>query len=41
MEPTMKLFTTQSIWTMLHGVVLGGGALLGLAAALSAECSTR
>jgi hypothetical protein len=34
MEPTMRLFTSQSIWTMLHGIVLGGGALLGLAAAL-------
>lgn len=28
------LFTGRSIWTMIHGVVLGGGALLGLAAAL-------
>jgi hypothetical protein len=33
-EPTLKLFTAQSIWTMLHGIVLGGGALLALAAAL-------
>ena len=28
------LFSSRSIWTMLHGVVLGGGALVGLAAAL-------
>lgn len=28
------LFTARSIWTMLHGIILGGGALLGLAAAL-------
>jgi hypothetical protein len=30
----MDLFTARSVWTMLHGIVLGGGALLGLAAAL-------
>ena len=28
------LFTERSIWTMLHGIVLGGGSLLGLSAAL-------
>ena len=28
------LFTNRSIWTMIHGIVLGGGALMGLAAAL-------
>jgi hypothetical protein len=28
------LFTSRSIWTMIHGIVLGGGALLALAAAL-------
>ena len=28
------LFSDRSITTMLHGIVLGGGALLGLAAAL-------
>ena len=28
------LFTERSIWTMIHGVGLGGAALLGLAAAL-------
>jgi len=28
------LFTDRSIWTMVHGIVLGGGALMGLAAAL-------
>lgn len=30
------LFTERSLWTMLHGLVLGGGALMGLAAALFA-----
>ena len=28
------LFTDRSLWTMLHGIGLGGGALMGLAAAL-------
>jgi hypothetical protein len=28
------LFTERSIWTMIHGIVLGGGALLALFAAL-------
>ena len=28
------LFSERSIWTMLHGIILGGGALLGLSAAL-------
>lgn len=28
------LFTERSIWTMVHGIGLGGGALVGLAAAL-------
>jgi hypothetical protein len=28
------LFTDRSIWTMVHGIGLGGAALLGLAAAL-------
>jgi heme A synthase len=28
------LFTGRSIWTMIHGIVLGGGALMALAAAL-------
>ncbi len=28
------LFTERSLWTMVHGIVLGGGALIGLAAAL-------
>ena len=28
------LFSERSIWTMIHGIVLGGGALMGLAAAL-------
>jgi hypothetical protein len=30
----MMLFTERSIWTMVHGVGLGGAALMGLAAAL-------
>ena len=28
------LFTGRSIWTMIHGIALGGGALMGLSAAL-------
>ena len=28
------LFSERSVWTMVHGIGLGGGALLGLAAAL-------
>ena len=28
------LFTERSIWTMIHGIVLGGGALMALFAAL-------
>src|SRR5688500_10016744 len=35
------LFSERSIWTMLHGIVLGGGALLGLAAALFALGAMR
>jgi len=30
------LFTDRSLWTMVHGVVLGGAALMALAAALFA-----
>jgi hypothetical protein len=30
------LFSSDSIWTMLHGLMLGGGAMLALAAALFA-----
>ena len=30
----MLLFTGRSLWTMVHGIVLGGGALMGLSAAL-------
>jgi len=29
-----QLFTARSIWTMMHGMALGGGALMGLAVAL-------
>lgn len=35
------LFTERSIWTMLHGIVLGGGAMLGLSAALFAMATLR
>ena len=28
------LFTDRSIWAMVHGIGLGSGALMGLAAAL-------
>ena len=35
MEP-VSLFSADSIWTMLHGIALGGGTLLALAAALFA-----
>jgi hypothetical protein len=35
------LFTSDSLWTMLHGIVVGGGALLGLAAALFWLYATR
>ena len=34
-------FSERSIWTMLHGIVLGGGALLGLSAALFALATMR
>lgn len=30
------LFSERSVWTMIHGMALGGGALLGLAAAFFA-----
>lgn len=32
----MMLFSAESIWTMIHGIVFGGGALMALAAALFA-----
>lgn len=32
----VMLFTSDSVWTMIHGIILGGGALLGLSAALFA-----
>ena len=35
------LFTDRSIWTMVHGIGLGGGALMGLAAALFYLYATR
>src|SRR5690606_7266407 len=37
MDPTTQgtlLFTERSLWTMAHGIVFGGGALMTLAAAL-------
>lgn len=35
------LFSERSIWTMVHGIGLGGAALLGLAAALFYLYATR
>lgn len=35
------LFTSRSIWTMIHGIVLGGGALMALAAALFSLAAMR
>lgn len=29
-----RLFSDRSVWTMIHGIVLGGGALMALGAAL-------
>jgi hypothetical protein len=39
--PEPLLFSGRSIWTMVHGIVLGGGALMGLAAALFALGAMR
>lgn len=35
------LFSGRSVWTMIHGIILGGGALLGLSAALFALITMR
>jgi len=35
------LFSSRSIWTMLHGIFFGGGSLLGVAAALFALIALR
>lgn len=35
------LFSERSIWTMLHGIILGGAALLGIAAALYTLATVR
>ena len=35
------LFTDRSIWTMIHGIALGGGALMGLSAALFSLSAMR
>jgi hypothetical protein len=35
------LFTTRSLWTMLHGIVLGGSAMMAVAAALFALHAMR
>jgi hypothetical protein len=32
------LFSDRSVWTMLHGIVLGGGSLLALSAAMFFLC---
>ena len=37
----LRLFTADSIWTMAHGIVFGGAAMLGLAAALFALHALR
>lgn len=37
----LQLFSERSIWTMLHGIVLGGATLLGLFAAVYALATTR
>lgn len=37
----MTLFTTGSLWTMFHGLVLGGGVLLGFSAAMYCMWSVR
>jgi hypothetical protein len=37
----MTLFTERSIWTMIHGIVLGGSALLAFSAALYCMWSVR
>ena len=35
------LFSDRSLWTMLHGIVLGGGAMMALSAALFALYTAR
>lgn len=35
------LFTDRGLWTMLHGIVLGGGAMMALSAALFALYTAR
>lgn len=35
------LFTDRSVWTMIHGMVLGGAALMALSAALFTMHATR
>jgi hypothetical protein len=35
------LFSDRSLWTMLHGIVLGGGALIAMSAALFAIFTAR
>ena len=35
------LFSDRSLWTMLHGIVLGGGAMMALSAALFALYGAR
>lgn len=36
-----RLFSDRSIWTMIHGIVMGGAALMALAAALFALRAMR
>lgn len=35
------LFSARSVWTMIHGIIFGGGALLGLSAALFSLVTMR
>jgi hypothetical protein len=35
------LFSSRSVWTMIHGIALGGGSLLAVAAALFALIAMR
>ncbi len=35
------LFSDRSLWTMLHGIILGGGALMGISAALYTLVTAR
>jgi hypothetical protein len=40
-EDDPLLFTDSSIWTMIHGILLSGAALMALAAAIPRAQSSR